>query len=207
MPVCPSPHTPFSLAIEVHPVPGSTTLFTSTIPRDWSGSPAAHDGFLQALVFSAARTYFCTHHPARFQPDPINTHLQYLQSVPAGDTAVRVTPVQLGKRVSVVRVEILLAGRGEEEKVGLLATVTQGNLREEKGLSLPTLGVRGLSEGELPRREDCVLHIHEKYIEKLAPGALKVEQWRVPHVEEMGAASRSLREAWYRFSDGTAFDI
>lgn len=191
------------------------------LPSDLTPSSAAHGGYSQALIFSTARTYFLTHHPARNQPDPIAAHTQFLKLVWPGPVRLSVKPVNIGSRVSVVQIELSQSvshsvaqnSRSDSQSIeyitGVIATVTQGNLSTEKGPSLPT--VPTIPKEEIPDRErDCVDFVEDPFIEKVAPAAVKLNGKVVPG----GIArtfndhrGRCFREIWYTFADGTQWDV
>jgi acyl-coenzyme A thioesterase PaaI-like protein len=231
-------NTPFPEAVRVQPVSGSDFLFTANVPKDWCGTPyvsfqmtlptqssqfsrSAHGGYLQALIFSTARTYFQTHHPARNQPDPITAHTQFLKQVWPGPVKLSVKAINFGSRVSVIQIELSQStshSKSQNSKskshsadifIGVIATVTQCNLATEKGLSLPT--VPTLRKEDLPDREkDCEEYVVSPLIKKLAPGSYKLDGKVVKGGVE-GTFSdyhgRSFREIWYTFADGSPWDV
>lgn len=120
-----------------------------------------------------------------------------------------VKPVNLGSRVSVILIEIHTPENGSDVnfKTCLLATVTQGNLATEAGITLPTIPV--LKIDDLPDREkDCKGFSIPENMRKLSPGAFKLSA-RKPKRElrDPSIAARSVREIWYKFTDGTGFDV
>jgi hypothetical protein len=89
-----------------------------------------------------------------------------------------------------------------------LATVTQGNLATEKGLSLTT--EPALRKEDIPKLEECEDRVYPAYLEKIAPAALKLREKRLKGgIEGTGNAEkgRSVRETWFTFADGTGFDV
>ncbi|KAG0652497.1 hypothetical protein D0Z07_0658 [Hyphodiscus hymeniophilus] len=213
--------TPFLEAVQVEPVTNSKSQFTADIPRDWCGTPAAHGGYLQALIFSTARAYFLTHHPARNQPDPISAHVQFLKQVWPGPVRLSVKPVNIGSRVSVIQIELSQSvshsvsqnskshSQATDYITGVIAIVTQSNLATESGLSLPT--VPTIPKSEIPDREkDCVDFIEDPFIKAAAPTSLKADIKVLPGgIDRTGSdhRGRSFRELWLKFADGTNWDV
>jgi len=110
----------------------------------------------------------------------------------------------------VLQIEVQTREHGSGKmKVGVISTVTQGNLASEIGLNLPT--VRALRREDVPDRErDCEEYFYAPYWEQLAPGALKVRQLRAKrHVLDTLSATKlkSVRDVWYTFRDATGFDV
>jgi acyl-coenzyme A thioesterase PaaI-like protein len=182
---------------------------------------SAHGGYLQALIFSTARTYFLTHHATRNQPDPITAHSQFLKQLWPGPVRLAVKAVNLGSRVSIIQIELSQSAshsvsqnskanaKSQEYIIGVIATVTQGNLAAEKGISLPT--VPTLRKEDIPDREkDCEKYVVSSLIKRLAPGSYKLDG-RVVKGRVEGTFSdyrgRSFREIWYTFADGSAWDV
>jgi len=179
---------------------------------------AAHGGYLQALIFSTAKTYFQTQHPARSQPDPITAYTQFIKRVWPGPVNLYIKPINIGSRVSVIQIELSQStahavpkpeSQDTELIVGVIATVTQGNLATEKGLSLPT--APKLRKEDIPDRvKDCEDVEISPYIKEIAPGAYKLDGRVVPGGIEGTLSAyrgRNTREIWYTFADGSAFDV
>lgn len=91
----------------------------------------------------------------------------------------------------------------------MIATVTQGNLATEKGISLPT--VPTLRKEDIPDREtECEDYVFSPFIKKFVPASCKLDGRAVRGGVE-GTFSdyhgRSFREVWYTFADGSAWDV
>ena len=186
-----------------------------------TSSRAAHGGYLQALIFSTARTYFLAHHPTRNQPDPVATHTQFLKLVWSGPVRLSVKAINIGSRVSVIQIELSQSvehsvsqnSRSHPQSVkfitAVIATVTQGNLATEKGPTLPT--VPTIPREEIPDREkDCIEHVDPPYLQELAPASTKVKSKCLPGgVEETfnNDRGRSCRELWSSIADGSNWDV
>ena len=129
--------------------------------------------------------------------------------------------VNLGSRASVIQIELLqstsysVSQKSKSESTSedfittVIATVTQGNLSIETGLSLPTIPT--IRKEELPDRErDCEDYYVSPFIREVAPGSYKLDG-RVVKGGVEGTFSdyhgRSFREIWYTFADGTPWDV
>jgi hypothetical protein len=136
--------------------------------------------------------------------------VQFLKRVVPGPIRLCVSPINLGPRVSVIQVDL----QNEENKAGgfkscVMATVTQGNLATEKGISLPTHPVS--KKPGIPDRElDCEEFIVPPIVRQLAPAFIKLsgrvikggpDGWYSDHL------GKSIREIWYTFADGTGFNL
>jgi hypothetical protein len=132
-----------------------------------------------------------------------------------------VKAINIGSRVSVIQIELSQStshsvsqnsksnSHSADSIVGVIATVTQGNLATERGISLPT--VPTVKKEDLPDREkDCEEYIVSELIKKIAPGSYKLDG-RVVRGGVEGTFSdyhgRSFREIWYTFADGSPWDV
>lgn len=127
--------------------------------------------------------------------------------VELGPVTLVVRPVSIGSRVSVLQIEIQKPGPASQGPVPcVLSTVTQGDLSKETGISLPTELV--LRKEDIPDREsDCEERIYPPYTKEIAPCTLKVIQRQAKRGGPDTLRSRSIREVWYAFADGTGFDL
>jgi hypothetical protein len=180
-------------------------------------------GHATSLIFSTVRKYFLTKYPSHSQPDPLNVHVQFVSTCPPVDLRLVVTDLSIGRRFSVVQVEIWApknrsrdAGarkEGNDSKQSqvelekyIVAVVTQGNLVEENGISL--LSNPAIPPSEIPDREtQC---------EKILPLVLgvglymKTIGFAVHRGNCIGLSEKLgeiLQEHWVGFSDGSGFDI
>ena len=118
--------------------------------------------------------------------------------------------VSLGSRVSVVQINLQDKDpKSQEFRTCVLATVTQGNLATERGISLPTEPI--LKKEEIPDRDgDCEDHTVSDFIREIAPGSFKLDG-RVPKRDLSGTDSdrrgKNCRRIWFTFADGSAWNV
>ena len=79
-------------------------------------------------------------------------HVQFLNPVPSGPVFCVVKDVKIGRKLSTVQVDVQVKGKDEKLVTCTTATVTQGNLAKEMGVSgtVPSVVKAGM-----PRREHC----------------------------------------------------
>ena len=136
--------------------------------------------------------------------------MQFIRRVAPGPITLSISPVNLGPRVSVIQIDL----QSEQPEAGgfkscVIATVTQGNLATEKGISLPTHPA--VKKGDIPDRDrDCEDFVVSPATQQIAPVFMKLSG-RVVKGGSAGWYSdhlgKSIREIWYTFADGTDFDV
>ncbi|KAE8444281.1 hypothetical protein EG329_000688 [Mollisiaceae sp. DMI_Dod_QoI] len=217
------PETTLEDVLDITPIPGNSTLYKANIPRDWCSIWAAFGGISAGLIHAAARLYSQTHHPKNPQPDPLNSHVQFLHPVPPGAVRLSLVSLKSGSRVSVVQVSLQVSTKSknpspnqhqsEEWRTCVLGIITQGNLSIERGLSIPI--PLPFPKDQIPdRKKECVVGEHPRWYIDAAPMIAKFETWMPKFGDEEKVEAygnprfgRETREIWLRRRDGKSWDV
>ncbi|KAI4159377.1 MAG: hypothetical protein LQ342_006633 [Letrouitia transgressa] len=99
-----------------------------------------HGGLVTACVLSAAKTHFSTTHAPRKQPHTIALHLSFLRRTTVGAARLAIRDVKLGRRTSTIHVTLTQGPANDHDSSAprVVGYLTQSNLRDETGISLPT---------------------------------------------------------------------
>ncbi|KAL9614756.1 MAG: hypothetical protein Q9167_000747 [Letrouitia subvulpina] len=132
--------TPFAQATAVNAI--DSHHYALDFPPDWCVGSVPHGGLVTACVLSAAKTHFSTTHAPRNQPHTIALHLSFLRRTAIGAARLAIRDIKLGRRTSTVHIT-LTQGPGydndnDSSPPRVVGYLTQSNLRDETGISLPT---------------------------------------------------------------------
>jgi hypothetical protein len=90
-----------------------------------------HGGFVSSILMAAVAEHFGRTLPTQSQPHTVALHVDFLRRTAPGPAHVRIRPLKLGSRTSVVHAELTQGTR-----TCAVATLTQTHLEHEEGLSL-----------------------------------------------------------------------
>jgi hypothetical protein len=116
-----------------------------------------------------------------------------------------VKDLKIGRRLSVVQIELQTKGQDGKLATRTTAIVTQGNLATESG---PTGKSPYNFKADLPRREDCV-RWNEKWWMELVPITRQIRSWLPPGGPDARWQDRfgpGVREGWIKMDNGSGFN-
>jgi acyl-coenzyme A thioesterase PaaI-like protein len=165
----------------------------------------AHGGFITSLTQNATREYFLLRYPSISQPDAINLQVLYIPPVPCGEVRIVVEDLKIGRKISMVRVEVQIEDEAGKFATRTISLVTQGNLAAQQGINGPiSLSLKST----MPHREDC-----ERWVPKWALEMVLVNLKLQYFIPSGGLDARwpdrfdpGVREGWVKMDEGTSFD-
>lgn len=84
--------------------------YKANVHADYSYGPAAHGGFLVALVWRSIAMHFKTTLANYNLPDTIACHVEFLRPVALGEVSINIKDVRLGKASSTVHATLTQKG-------------------------------------------------------------------------------------------------
>ncbi|KAF4630465.1 hypothetical protein G7Y89_g7679 [Cudoniella acicularis] len=199
--------TPLDEALKLKPIGGTVDTFEGYLPHDWcSVVGRGHGGTTVTYIQAAATQYFRHRYPSLSQPDAIHLQIQFIAVVPQGPLVFAFRDIKLGRKFSVVEVEIKAKGRDGKLSTRAVAIVTQGNLATEAGATWENC--EKSANAPVPR------HLCERWCEEWWMNALQTaRQYRLyipkggPDRQFKNRFGPGIRETWSKIDDGSAFEV